>query len=72
MLNNNTSSLEASMQFLTVSNEVTKPQDAFVFRKMNGVDKDGKTIRMVDMKSELENNYFVLFFFPIDFRVDSS
>ena len=72
MLNNNSSSLEAGMQLLTVSNEVTKPQDAFLFRKMNGVDKDGKTIRIVDMETDMKNNYFVLFFFPMDFRVDSS
>ena len=72
MLNNNSSSLEAGMQLLTVSNEVTKPQDAFLFRKMNGVDKDGKTIRIVDMVTAMKNNYFVFFFFPMDFRVDSS
>jgi len=62
----------SSMDILTVSNRVTKPQDTFKFRAMTGVDKDGETIRTVDMKTEFENNYFVLFFFPMDFKVDSS
>ena len=57
---------------LTVSNKITKPQDGFVFRQMSGVDKDGQTIRVVDMETEFKNNYFVLFFFPMDFKVDSS
>ena len=39
---------------------------------MSGVDKDGETIRVVDMETEFKNNYFVLFFFPMDFKVDSS
>ena len=69
---NNNSSLNASMQLLTVTNKVTKPQDTFVFRKMIGVDEDGKSIRTFDMKTEFEDNYFVLFFFPMDFKVDSS
>jgi len=62
----------SNMELLTVSNKVTKPQDAFKFPSMTGVDKDGETIRMVNMKTEFENNYFVLFFFPMDFKVDSS
>ena len=68
----NSSALNASMQLLTVSNKVTKPQDTFVFRDMIGVDKDGVSIRTIDMKTEFEDNYFVLFFFPMDFKVDSS
>ena len=66
------SPLSSSMQLLTVSNKITKPQDGFVFRPMSGVDKDGETIRVVDMETEFKNNYFVLFFFPLDFEVDSS
>ena len=66
------SSLDASMQLLTVSNKVTKPQDTFEFREMIGVDKNGTSIRTIDMKTEFEDNYFVLFFFPMDFKVDSS
>jgi alkyl hydroperoxide reductase subunit AhpC len=68
------SPLSLSIQLLTVSNKITKPQDRIVFRQMSGVDKDGETIRVVDMELETEfkNNYFVLFFFPMDFKVDSS
>ena len=66
------SPFSSSMQLLTVSNKITKPQDGFVFRQMFGVDNDGETIRMVDMETEFKNNYFVLFFFPMDFKVDSS
>ena len=27
---------------------------------------------VVDMETEFKNNYFVLFFFPMDFKVDST
>ena len=60
-----------TQQLLFVKNKVTKPQDDFVFRTMTGVDKDGETIREVDMEAEFKDNYFVLFFFPMDFKVDS-
>ena len=66
------SPLSSSMQLLTVSNKITKPQDEIVFCQMSGVDKDGETIRVVDMETEFRNNYFVLFFFTMDFKVDSS
>jgi alkyl hydroperoxide reductase subunit AhpC len=68
------SPLSPSMQLLTVSNKITKPQDRFVFRQMSGVDKDGETYQsaVVDVETEFKNNYFVLFFFPMDFKVDSS
>ena len=66
------SPLASSMQLLTVSNKITKPQDGFVFCPMSGVDKDGEAIRVVDMETEFKNNYFVLFFFPMDFKVGSS
>ena len=66
------SPLSSSIQLLTVSNKITKPQDRFVFRQMSGVDKDGENIRVVDMETDFKNNYFVLFFFPMDFKVDSS
>jgi peroxiredoxin len=66
------SPLSSSIQLLTVSNKITKPQDGFVFRQMSGVDKDGENIRVVDMETDFKNNYFVLFFFPMDFKVDSS
>ena len=72
MTNIGNSPLASSMQLLTVSNKATKPQDGFLFRPMSGVDKDGETIRVVDMENELRNNYFVLFFFSMDFKVDSS
>ena len=39
------SPLSPSMQLLTVSNKITKPQDGFVFCHMSGVDKDGETIK---------------------------
>ena len=67
---NDTSSLDT--QLLTVTNKVAKPQDTFMFRKMIGVDENGESIINVDMKTEFEDNYFVLFFFPMDFKVDSS
>ena len=66
------SPLSSSVQLLTVSNKITKPQDEIVFRQMSGVDKDGENIRVVDMETDFKNNYFVLFFFPMDFKVDSS
>jgi hypothetical protein len=72
MTNIMNSSLLSSMQLLTVSNKITKPQDEFVFCQMSGVDKDGETIRVVDMETEFKNNYFMLFLFPMDFMVDSS
>ena len=67
------SPLASSMQLLTVSNKINKSQDGFVFCPMIGVDKDGEAIRVVvDMETEFKNNYFVLFFFPMDFKVGSS
>ena len=69
---NNNSSVDVGMQLLTVTNKVTKPQDTFEFRKMIGVDENGESIITVDMETDFEDNYFVLFFFPMDFKVDSS
>ena len=66
------SPLESGISLLTVSNKITKPQDGFVFRPMVGVDKDGVTVRVVDMEAEFKDTYLVLFFFPMDFKVDSS
>lgn len=51
------------------------PQDQFDFTKKSvlyGLDSDGETIRQFVLAEELKNTYFVLFFFPMDFKVDSS
>ena len=63
------SPLASSMQLLAVSNNVNKPQDqdGFVFRPMSGVYIDGQTIRVMDMEVG-----FVLIFFHLDFKVDTS
>ena len=62
----------SGLPLVTVSNKVVKPQDQFPFRKMVGVDKDGETVRIFDLETEFENEYFVIFFLPMDFTVDSA
>ena len=64
--------MESSMSLLTVSNKIIKPQDEILFRPMLGIDKDGETVRKVYMEIEFKDYYFVIFFFPMDFKVDSS
>ena len=61
-----------SMSLMAITNNITKPQDKFFFRPMIGVDKDGETVRVLDMETEFEEKFFVLFFFPMDFKVVSS
>ena len=51
------------------------PQDQFDFSRkpvLFGLDEDGDTVREFVLSSELKNTYFVLFFFPMDFKADSS
>ena len=36
-----------------------------------GIDKDGETVRLFDLKDELYNKYFVLIFLPTDLTFDS-
>ena len=64
--------MESSMSLLTVSNKIIKPQDEILFHPMLGIDKDGETVRKVYMEIEFKDYYFVIFFFPMDFKVDSS
>ena len=61
----------SGLRLLTVTNSRVKPQDTFPYRTMVGVDTDGETVREFDLKAELEGHYFVIFFFPMDFTVDS-
>ena len=60
----------SGLPLVTVTNWITKPQDKFPFCKMVGVDEDGKTIKVFDLKTELDDKYFVIFFFPMDFTID--
>jgi len=64
--------IESGMSLLTVSNKNSKPQDEFPFKTKVGVDEDGETIREFNMDLEFKDTYFVCFFFPMDFKVDSS
>ena len=61
----------SGLPLVTVTNCLTKPQDLFPFCKMVGVDGDGKTIKVFNLKTELDDKYFVIFFFPMDFTIDS-
>merc|ERR1712212_595875 len=76
MGNPETSLLKNSCTMLVYSEERTiYPQQSFPFDKkpnLIGVDDDGETIRYFNFVRELNNTYFILFFFPMDFKVDSS
>ena len=61
----------SGLELVTVTNTVVRPQDLFPFRKMPGVDRDVETINVFDLKEELGGQYFAIFFFPMDFTVDS-
>ena len=64
----------SGLQELTVKNEVVTPQDTFAsFAPSSyfGIDKDGETVRLFDLKDELSNKYFVLIFLPMDLTFDS-
>ena len=69
----------SGLQELTVKNEVVTPQDTFASFAPNalapssyfGIDKDGETVRLFDLKDELSNKYFVLIFLPMDLTFDS-
>ena len=67
----NETPLYSGLELVTVTNTVVRPQDLFPFRKMAGVDRDGKTIKVFDLMEDLGAQYFAIFFFPMDFIVDS-
>ena len=61
----------SGLHLLTLQNRVSVPQDIFNFHNMVGIDSDGNTVRMFDLKSELEGKYFVIIFLPMDLTFDS-
>ena len=61
----------SGLHLLTLDNRVAVPQDIFTLPNMVGIDSDGETVRMFDLKTELEGKYFVLIFLPMDFTCDS-
>ena len=61
----------SGLHLLTVNNVVAVPQDTFTFHSMVGIDKDGESVRVFDLKTELEGKYFVLIFLPMDLTFDS-
>ena len=61
----------SGLPFVTVTNSCIMPQDKFPFRKMAGVDVDGKTVKVFDLETEFHDQYFIIFFFPMDFTIDS-
>jgi len=61
----------SGLHLLTVNNKVAVPQDIFTFHTVVGVDKDGESVVMFNMKTELEGKYFVLIFLPMDLTFDS-
>lgn len=51
------------------------PQHPFPFIQKPaiwGLDSDGATIQQFNLEKECKDKYFVLFFFPMDFKADSS
>merc|ERR1719431_818536 len=66
----NETPLYSGLELVTVTNTVVKPQDLFPFRKMPGVNRDGETVKVFDLKEELGGHYFVIFFFPMDLTVE--
>ena len=58
--------LYSGLELVTVTNMVVRPQDLFPFHNMPGVDRDGETVKVFDLKEELGGQYFVIFFFPMD------
>ena len=61
----------SGLHLLTLDNRVSVPQDIFTFHNMVGIDSDGETVRMFDLKTELEGKYLVLIFLPIDLTLDA-
>ena len=61
----------SGLHLLTVNNVVAVPQDNFTFHSLVGIDKNGESVRVFDLKTELGGKYFVLLFFPMDLTVDS-
>ena len=61
----------SGLHLLTVNNVVAVPQDSFTFHSLVGIDKDGESVGVFDLKEHLEGTYFVLIFLPMDFTCDS-
>ena len=61
----------SGLHLLTVNNKVAVPQDIFTFHSVIGIDKDGESVGVFNMKTELEGKYFVLIFLPMDLTFDS-
>ena len=61
----------SGLHLLTVNNVVSVPQDNFTFHSLVGIDKNGESVRVFDLKTELEGKYFVLIFLPMDFTFDA-
>ena len=61
----------SGLHLLTVNNVVAVPQDNFTFHSLVGIDKNGESVRVFDLKTELEGKYFVLIFLPMDFTFDA-
>jgi len=61
----------SGLHLLTLDNRVAVPQDIFTLPNMVGIDSDGETVRIFDLKTELEGKYFVLIFLPMDLTFDS-
>ena len=62
----------SGLRLLTVDNVAAAvPQNIFTFKSMIGIDRDGESVKVFDLKTELEGKYFVLIFLPMDFTCDS-
>ena len=62
----------SGLRLLTVNNVAAAvPQDIFTFKSMIGIDRDGESVKVFDLKTEMEGKYFVLIFLPMDFTCDS-
>ena len=62
----------SGLRLLTVNNVAAAvPQDIFTFKSMIGIDRDGESVKVFDLKTELEGKYFVLIFLPMDLTFDA-
>ena len=61
----------SGLHLLTVNNVVAVPQDSFTFHSLVGIDKDGESVGVFDLKEHLEGTYFVLIFLPMDLTFDA-
>ena len=61
----------SGLHLLTVNNVVAVPQDSFTFHSLVGIDKDGESVGVFDLKEHLDGTYFVLIFLPMDLTFDA-